>query len=290
MQLLNGVALVTGGGSGIGRAVALACATSGCRAIVIADINQDALQDVEHDIVSIRADIKVLPLLVDVSKPDSVTGMVRKSTEAFGRLDYAFNVAGISVKARVSASRYPTEEYDDIQAVNARGLLHCVQSEIHAMSEQEPAVTVNTHSPVRAQRGSIVNIGSTCSFSVIPKMLPYVVSKHAVVGITKSAGIDHAAEKIRVNAVCPGLVETPMIARRRQQILAEERDKSSGTSSLDGNATPDTWRPADMYSTPMGRLAQPDEVADTCIFLASSMASHITATCITIDGGRSASY
>ncbi|KIW97750.1 uncharacterized protein Z519_01334 [Cladophialophora bantiana CBS 173.52] len=289
MQLLNGVALVTGGGSGIGRAVALACATSGCRAIVIADVNQAALQDVEHDIVSIRADIQVLPLLIDVSKPESVTSMVRKSTEAFGRLDYVTGPK-ISVKARVSASKYPTEEYDDIQAVNARGLLLCVQSEIQAMSEQEPAVTVYTHSPVRAQRGSIVNIGSTCSFSVIPKMFPYVVSKHAVVGITKSAGIDHAAEKIRINAVCPGLVETPMIARRRQQVLVEKRDKSSGTLSLDGNATSDTWKPADMYNTPMGRLAQPDEVADTCIFLASSMASHITATCITIDGGRSASY
>ncbi|OQV04121.1 hypothetical protein CLAIMM_09059 [Cladophialophora immunda] len=290
MQLLNGTALVTGGGSGIGRAVALACAANGCRAVVIADVDHDALQDVERAIVATCENVTVLPLRVDISEPDSVTSMVRKSTEAFGRLDYAFNVAGISVKARVSASKYPIEEYDDIQAVNARGLLLCVQAEIQAMAEQEPAVTVNTHSPVRAQRGSIVNIASTCSFSVIPEMLPYVVSKHAVIGITKAAGIDHAAERIRVNAVCPGLVETPMIARRRQQLLDRQIDKSSGTSLLDESNPTGTWKPADMYSTPMGRLAQPDEVADTCIFLASSMASHITATSVTIDGGRSASY
>ncbi|OAP62017.1 hypothetical protein AYL99_04220 [Fonsecaea erecta] len=290
MQLLNGVALVIGGGSGIGRAVALACANSGCRAVVIADVNSDGIQDVKRTILAIDANVKVLPLLVDVTNPDSVAAMVRETAEAFGRLDYAFNVAGISVKARVSASKYPTEEYDDIQAVNTRGLLLCTQAEIRAMSGQEPIVTVDTHSPVRAQRGSIVNIGSTCSFSVISEMLPYVASKHAVIGITKAAAIDHAADKIRINAICPGLVETPMIARRRQQLLERQMDGSPDTSLLDGNNSTGTWKPADMYNTPMSRLAQPEEVADTCIFLASSMASHITASSLTVDGGRSASY
>lgn len=192
----------------------------------------------------------------------------------------------ISVKARVAAAKYPMKEYDEIQAINARGLLLCVQAEIQAMVQQSNLVTMDGYcAPPRAQKGSIVNIASTCSFSVIPDMLPYVTSKHAVEGITKAAAVDHARERIRINAVCPGLVETAMIARRRTQI---QNKMHEGTDpELDSS---DSWTPANMYSTPMGRLAQAEEVADTCIFLASSMSSHMTAASVVVDGGRSAAY
>jgi NAD(P)-dependent dehydrogenase (short-subunit alcohol dehydrogenase family) len=188
----------------------------------------------------------------------------------------------ISVTARVPSVRYPLAEYDEIQAINARGLLVCMQAELEAMLRQEPTVTTDGHSPVRAQRGSIINIASTCGSLVIPEMLPYVTSKHAVVGITKAAAVDHAAQKVRINAVCPGLVETPMIAKRRQQ--TQNQPAQSDSASLE------RFIPANIYNTPSGRLAESDEVADACIFLASTMASNITGTSLTIDGGRSAVY
>jgi NAD(P)-dependent dehydrogenase (short-subunit alcohol dehydrogenase family) len=188
----------------------------------------------------------------------------------------------IACKARVATANYPMEEYDNIQATNARGLALCTQFEIRAMLKQEPWVTIDSHSPLRVQRGSIVNIASTCGTNVIPELFPYVVSKHTVMGITKAAGIDHAKDLVRVNAVCPGLVETPMIATRRKQLQHREQEMPTTKS--------EAWAPANMYNTPLGRLALADEVADTCIFLASSMSSHITASSITVDGGRTAAY
>lgn len=148
------------------------------------------------------------------------------------------------------------------------------------MLRQPTKLIADYASPERAQRGSIVNIASTCGFSVISNMLPYVASKHAAVGITRATAIDHASDQIRINAVCPGLVETPMIEARRKQ----EQDRAADS------VTPRSWQAAPMYNTPIGRLALAEEVADTCIFLSSPMASHITASTITVDGGRSAVF
>ncbi|KAK6365671.1 hypothetical protein LTS17_011057 [Exophiala oligosperma] len=282
-MLLKGTALVTGAGSGIGRAVALACAASGCRAITIADRNFEDVKQTECLVKEINSHLKVLTVDVDVSESTPAENLVLSTLEAFGRLDYAFNVAGISCKARVATATYPMQEYDNIQAINARGLALCTQFEIRAMLEQDPRVTIDSHSPLRAQRGSIVNIASTCATNVIPDLFPYVASKHTVMGITKAAGIDHAKDLVRVNAVCPGLVETPMIAARRAQLQHREQETPPSTHS-------EVWAPANMYNTPLGRLALADEVADTCIFLASSMASHITASSITVDGGRTSAY
>ena len=174
------------------------------------------------------------------------------------------------------------KEYDNIQAINARGLLLCTQAEIEAMLKQAPMVSIGSHNPLRAQRGSIVNIASICGSQVIPNMVPYTTSKHAVIGITKAAAIDHASQRIRINAVCPGLVETPMIATRRKQI--QEREKSTASQPSD------RFSPADVYNTPLERLALADEIADSAVFLASTLSSHITASCVTVDGGRSACY
>lgn len=182
----------------------------------------------------------------------------------------------------MAAVEYPLTEYDDIQAINARGLLLCVQAEIQAMLGQEPMTSIESHDPLRGQRGSIVNIASVCGSQVIPNMLPYTASKHAVIGITKSTAIDHASQRIRINAVCPGLVETPMIATRRQQ--TQERENTTAFKHSD------RFIPADIYNTPLERLALADEIADAAVFLASTLSSHITASCITVDGGRSASY
>jgi len=283
MKTLRGTALVTGAGSGIGRAVALACVREGCRNIVLADLNFAGVQETSRLIKERCSEAVALAISVDVSDLESVTSMISKTVDTFGGLDYAYNVAGVSVKARVPSAEYPIGEYDEIQAINARGLLLCTQAEIKVMLKQTPAVTIDSYDARRAQRGSIVNIASTCSTSVIRDMLPYITSKHAVLGITRAAAIDHAADQIRINAVCPGLVETPMIDTRRRQ--EQERAKASA-----GNTDGTVWRHAPIYNTPMGRLALAEEVADSCIFLSSSMASHTTASIVTLDGGRSAVY
>ncbi|KIX05582.1 uncharacterized protein Z518_06454 [Rhinocladiella mackenziei CBS 650.93] len=326
-MLLNGTALVTGAGSGIGRAVALACAAGGCRAITVADKNLEGVQQTERLVKEIGNKVKILTLSIDVSEVKAVENTVLRTVEAFGSLDYGQRAVSvfvkffkrislfvywlinrilqpltlqvfvylsssaevtssfkgkISCKARVATAKYPMEEYDDIQAVNARGLALCTRAEIQAMLKQNPKVTIDSYSSLRAQRGSIVNIASTCGSNVIPDLFPYVASKHTVMGITKAAGVDHATDLVRINAVCPGLVETPMIAARRKQL--QDRNQETPTTSSEA------WAPANMYNTPLGRLALAEEVADTCVFLASSMSSHITASSITVDGGRTAAY
>jgi NAD(P)-dependent dehydrogenase (short-subunit alcohol dehydrogenase family) len=155
-------------------------------------------------------------------------------------------------------------------------------AELKVMLMQEPTVSRTSDSLLRAQRGSIINIASTCGSMVIEDMMPYIVSKHAVLGITKAAAVDHAAQKVRINAVSPGLVETPMIVARRKQL----QDRTQAVEKK-GSAR---FLPADMYDTPLGRLALAEEVADACIFLASTMSSHTTASFVNVDGGRLAVY
>ncbi|KAF5963274.1 hypothetical protein FCOIX_13898 [Fusarium coicis] len=249
MGLLNGKALITGAGSGIGRAVALACATYGCTALAIADLHQEGLQETSRQLRKISHNLQVVELQVNVGKADAVIKMVQDVMERFDRLDYAFNVAG---------------------------------AELRVMLSQEPTVSRESDSPLRAQRGSIINIASTCGSMVIEDMMPYIVSKHAVLGVTKAAAVDHAHQKVRINAVSPGLVETPMIAARRKQSPGRKAEVATADSAR--------FLPADIYSTPLGRLALAEEVADACIFLASTMSSHTTASFVNVDGGRLAIY
>lgn len=161
------------------------------------------------------------------------------------------------------------DEYDNIQAVNARGIALCMQEEIKVMRKQEPLVTLSAADARRSQRGSIINIASTRGLGALPRLMPYVTSKHAVVGITKAAAIDHGKDGIRINAVCPGFVET--------QMFVERRKAENGVPS-----------PAEV--TAMGRLAYPEEVADVCVFLSSSLSSFVHGTTIVVDGGRHAAF
>jgi len=145
-----------------------------------------------------------------------------------------------------------------------------MQEEITVMSKQEPKTTPGVKSMARAQRGSIINIASVTGLAAIQNIMPYTVSKHAVIGLTKSAAIDHGYQQIRINSVCPGMADTPLVKQRK---ALESSDKAS-TWSTDGNV--------------LRRLAMPEEIADVCVFLSSCLASYMTGESIVVDGGHMA--
>lgn len=182
-------------------------------------------------------------------------------------LETAANVAGITTTARVPTAQYPHEEYDRILEINTKGVMICMQEQIQAMQKQNATCTPGFDNPLRAQRGSIVNIASITGFAALQNMMPYNVSKHAVIGLTKSAAVDHAREEIRINAVCPGMTETPMVAGRQ----------TSTTPGKKGWAVEGNGRQ---------RLALPEKIADVCIFLSGCGASYMTGSAVTVDAGH----
>ncbi|KAH8800481.1 oxidoreductase UcpA [Xylogone sp. PMI_703] len=276
MALLKGTALITGAGSGIGRATAQSYARAGCSNLSIADLNASGLRETAGLIKDEFPNVKILEISTDVSDPASVTLMVDQTVKTFGGLDYAANVAGVSlVNYTEVAADYDLSEYDSVQAINARGILLCMQAEVKAMLTQTPTVTSLPISDRRAQRGSIVNIASTCGLSAIPAIMPYVASKHAVVGLTRSFAIDHSRDGIRINAICPGFVETPMLLQRKQL-----------TSAL----SPESGALRQIVDPPLGRLALPEEIGDICVLLSSSLSSYIHGSMIMADGGKMAEY
>ncbi|KAJ5646571.1 hypothetical protein N7490_002943 [Penicillium lividum] len=267
VKTLDGVALVTGAGSGIGRQICIAYAQAGCRAIALADVNIEGVNETISLIQAKGYGTKTVALEANVTDAISVKNMVAQTVKAFGSIDYAANVAGITTTARVPTAKYPHEEYDKILEINTKGIMICMQEQIQAMQKQGATCTPGINDPRRAQRGSIINIASVTGFAGLQNMMPYNVSKHAVLGLTKSAAIDHGRDEIRINAVCPGMTETPMVAARTTSIPG----KSSGWA-VDGNSRQ--------------RLAIPEEIADVCIFLSGCGASYMSGSSVVVDAGH----
>ena len=171
---------------------------------------------------------------------------------------------------RAKTAYYPINEYDRVMAINGRGVALCMLAEAKVMLKQHRKLTSSYWDDERrAQVGSIVNFASVCGFVSMPNVMPYTASKHAVMGMTRSAAIEHAGDGLRVNAVCPGIVDTPFLDSIR---------KSGVTESS----------PA--FANPMGRLCYPDEIADACVFLSSTMSSYVNGATLVSDGSKSAQY
>jgi NAD(P)-dependent dehydrogenase (short-subunit alcohol dehydrogenase family) len=239
------VAVVSGGGSGIGAACALTLARSGAK-VAVADVQMAAAQSVVSDIEQEGGVAGALE--ADVADPESVDHMVQAILERFGALDIGVNNAGIGGDHAVTGD-YPLESWRSVMAVNLDGVFYCTRAEIAAM---------------RANGGgSIVNMASVLGAVGWPESVAYVAAKHGVVGLTKSAAIEHAAEGIRVNAVGPGFINTPLIAE----------NLDDGSIAL----------LADLH--PQGRIGEPQEVAELVAWLASDAASFATGTYYPIDGG-----
>ena len=248
MKILeNKVALVTGGTSGIGKATALTFGKAGAK-VVFSGRREKEGEDTANLIRQSGAEC--LFVRSDVSSEAEVKALIQKTVEYYGRLDCAFNNAGIDPPTK-PLHEQSVEDFDKLMAINVRGLFLCMKYEIQQMLTQGVGVIVNNSS-----------MGGLIAFA---GMSPYIASKHAVMGLTRSAALDYAKQGIRINAVNPGLIATDMINR-----LA------------DGNSE-------QMASiVPMGRLGQAEEIAVTVVFLCSDAASYITGQPIVIDGGYTA--
>jgi NAD(P)-dependent dehydrogenase (short-subunit alcohol dehydrogenase family) len=238
------VVLVTGGGSGIGKASAQAFARAGAT-VVIADISADSGNASVTDIRGQGGIAEFVP--VDVASEDSVTAMIERTLTRFGRLDIAHNNAGIEGKT-VPLADLPSDNWRRVIDVNLTSVFYCLKAEIPAM--------------LAGGGGAIVNTASASGLIGGYNLSVYTAAKHGVVGLTKAAAMDYASKGIRINALCPGAIDTPFLAE-----------------------LPKPFRDRLIFGTPMDRLGQPEEMAQAVLWLCSDAATYVTGHSLAVDGG-----
>jgi NAD(P)-dependent dehydrogenase (short-subunit alcohol dehydrogenase family) len=254
-RLAGKVAMITGAGRGIGAAIALAFAREGAR-VALAELDV-ATASATAERIRRETGADVIAIETDVTHSASVKESVAHTEAALGPLDVLVNNAGINVFC--DPLTMTDDDWRRCFAVDLDGVWNGCRAVLPGMVERE--------------RGSIVNIASTHAFKIIPGCFPYPVAKHGVIGLTRALGIEYAPKNVRVNAIAPGYIETQL--------------------TLDwwnSQADPKAARQATLDLQPMKRIGEPQEVAMTAVFLASDEAPFINASCITVDGGRSALY
>jgi NAD(P)-dependent dehydrogenase (short-subunit alcohol dehydrogenase family) len=249
--LKNKVALVTGGTAGIGRATAIAFGAAGAK--VVFSGRRDAEGEKTAKLIH-ETGAECLYVHSDVSSEAEVKVLVEKAIATYGRLDCAFNNAGTESSSK-PLHEQSIEDFDKVMSINVRGLFLCMKYEIQQMLSQGS--------------GAIVNNSSTVGLFGFPGTSPYVASKHAVMGLTRSAALDYAKQGIRINAVNPGPIATDMVDRILEPL----------------GITVDSFA----STVPMGRVGQAEEIAQAVIFLCSDAASYITGQPLAIDGGYTVS-
>lgn len=241
----NKVALVTGGSFGIGRATAIAFAKKGAK-VVIADWVED---NETLDFIKASGGEAIFTKC-DVSKMEDVKALIEKTISTFGRMDYAFNYAGIE-GVMAPAQDCTEDNWDKTIGVNLKGIWLCMKYEIPEMLKQG--------------KGVIVNCASIAGLVGFPGLPAYVASKHGVIGLTKTSVLECAKLGIRVNAVCPGAIKTPMIDR----ITGKKKEVEEQFAAME----------------PIGRMGEPEEVANAVVWICSDEASFVTGHAMAVDGG-----
>jgi len=242
------VALVTGASSGIGRATARAFTREGY-ATILADIHEQEGRDAALECAKDGATCRFIRC--DVSNESSVHDLFAEIVSSFGRLDVAFNNAG-TLGDMAPTAESSAESFDRVIAVNLRGVWLCLREELRQMAKQETG-------------GAIVNCSSVAGLVGLPGIPAYVASKHGVIGLTRTAALETARQKIRVNAVCPGAIETPMLGQLMSGMPA--------------------GRQGVVDTEPVGRIGTPDEIASAVVWLCSPAASFVTGHAMAVDGG-----
>lgn len=242
------VALVTGGSAGIGRAAAQAFAREGAQ-VVIGDVQVERGLALEQELE--KSGARALFVKADMGLAGDVENLVSQAVGAFGRLDCAFNNAGI--EGRMAPTAECTEEnFDRVLSVNLRGVWLCLRAEIRQMLRQK-------------EGGAIVNMSSVAGQAGFAGLPAYVASKHGVIGLTRTAALEYATQNIRVNAVCPGVIRTEMVDR----ITGRDPKAEAEFAALE----------------PVGRMGAADEVAEAALWLCSEASSFVTGHALAVDGG-----
>ena len=254
MNFTGKVALVTGGGGGIGRATCLAFAARGAKVVVV-DFDPQIGEDTVSAVHAAGGDARFVQ--ADVTKSADVRNYVKAAMNAYGRIDCFFNNAGIEGKV-VPIQEYDEDVFDAVIAVNLKGVFLGLRHVLPVMLQQGG--------------GTVVNTASVAGLFGGPGLPAYVASKHAVLGLTKVASADVASQGVRVNAVCPGPVETRMM-----RSLEAQRNPNDPGSIAD----------AMRAGMPTGRYTMPEEIANTVLFLCSDLSGNMTGTQVVVDGGRS---
>ena len=249
-KLAQKVALITGGGGGIGRATALAFAAEGAT-VIVCDIAAPAAEAVAAEVSESGG--QAVAITADVARDDQVRALIAEIVTRFGRLDIAFNNAAIDVEHE-PLERCSEETFDELMRVNVKGVWLCMKHEIQQMLAQGS--------------GAIVNTSSIAGLSGAARQPVYAATKHAILGLTKSAALEYGRKGIRVNAVCPGVIRTQMMERA----LARDPRRQVRVERIH----------------PIGRVGEAEEIARAVVFLSSDDAAFVLGHALAVDGGFSA--